>query len=50
MLAIWVLANRKPKRRQGKVQLINAVLPTNEVIESAIRKSVPMYPELAGPF
>ncbi|MEZ6128977.1 MAG: ATP-binding protein [Planctomycetaceae bacterium] len=32
---------------EGLISFINAVLPTNEVIESAIRKSVPMYPELA---
>jgi len=32
---------------EGLIGSINAVLPTNEVIESAIRKTVPMYPELA---
>lgn len=32
---------------EGLIGFINAVLPTNEVIESAIRKTVPMYPELA---
>lgn len=32
---------------EGLIGFINAVLPTNEVIESALRKSVPMYPELA---
>jgi predicted HTH transcriptional regulator len=31
----------------GLVGFINALLPTNEVIEQAIRNSVPMFPELA---
>ncbi len=32
---------------EGLIDFINAVLPTNEVIEKAIRKKVPMYPEIA---
>ena len=32
---------------EGLIEFVNALLPSNEVIEAAIRKSVPMYPELA---
>lgn len=32
---------------EGLVGFVNGQLPTNEVIEKALRKSVPMYPELA---
>lgn len=32
---------------EGLIDFINALLPTNEVIEKAIRKTVPMYPEIA---
>ena len=31
----------------GLVAFINSLLPTNEIIERALRKTVPMYPELA---
>lgn len=31
----------------GLIQYINAILPSNEVIGQALRKEVPMYPELA---
>lgn len=32
---------------EGLVGFINGLLPTNEVIQQALRKTVPMYPELA---
>ena len=32
---------------EGLISYINALLPTNEVIGQALRKTVPMYPELA---
>ena len=32
---------------EGLIDLIVALVPTNEVIERALRKTVPMYPELA---
>ena len=32
---------------KGLIDYINSLLPSNEVIEHAIRKTVPMYPELA---
>ncbi len=32
---------------QGLISYITGLLPSNEVIEKAIRKTVPMYPELA---
>ncbi|MGH8479937.1 MAG: ATP-binding protein [Gammaproteobacteria bacterium] len=32
---------------EGLIGFINGLIPTNEVIEQALRKSVPMYPELA---
>lgn len=32
---------------EGLINYINNLLPTNEVIEQALRKQVPMYPELA---
>jgi predicted HTH transcriptional regulator len=32
---------------EGLIGYINGVLPANEVIEQALRKSVPMFPELA---
>ncbi len=32
---------------EGLIDFIMALIPTNEVIEKALRKSVPMYPELA---
>ena len=32
---------------EGLIGFINGLLPTNEVIEQALRKTVPMYPELA---
>jgi len=32
---------------EGLVEFINNLLPTNEIIEKALRKTVPMYPELA---
>uniref|UniRef100_UPI004055C48A ATP-binding protein n=1 Tax=Candidatus Electronema sp. TaxID=2698783 RepID=UPI004055C48A len=32
---------------EGLIEFINALLPTNEVIETALRKTVPMYPEIA---
>jgi predicted HTH transcriptional regulator len=32
---------------EGLIGFINALLPANEVIETAIRKTVPVYPELA---
>lgn len=32
---------------EGLIGYINALLPSNEVIEKALRKTVPMYPELA---
>ena len=32
---------------EGLISFIMALVPTNEVIEKALRKSVPMYPELA---
>lgn len=32
---------------EGLIAFINSLLPSNEVIEQAIRKTVPMYPELA---
>lgn len=32
---------------EGLVGFVNGLLPTNEVIQQALRKTVPMYPELA---
>lgn len=32
---------------EGLIGFINSLLPTNEVIEQALRKDVPMYPELS---
>jgi len=32
---------------EGLIKYINSQLPTNEVIEQALRKNVPMYPEIA---
>ncbi len=32
---------------EGLIRYINGLLPANEVIEQALRKSVPMFPELA---
>ena len=32
---------------ENVIGFINSILPTNEVIEQALRKSVPMYPELS---
>ncbi|CAG1014487.1 hypothetical protein ANAEL_04992 [Anaerolineales bacterium] len=32
---------------EGLIDYINGLLPSNEIIEQALRKSVPMYPELA---
>ena len=32
---------------EGLIGFVNSLLPTNEVIEQALRKTVPMYPELA---
>jgi ATP-dependent DNA helicase RecG len=32
---------------EGLIDLINGLVPSNEVIEQALRKTVPMYPELA---
>ncbi len=32
---------------EGLIGFVNALLPSNEVIERALRKTVPMYPELA---
>lgn len=32
---------------EGLISFINGLLPSNEVIEKALRKSVPMFPELA---
>jgi predicted HTH transcriptional regulator len=32
---------------KGLVEYINGLLPTNELIEQALRKTVPMFPELA---
>lgn len=32
---------------EGLIDYINGLLPTNEVIEQALRRTVPMYPELA---
>lgn len=32
---------------EGLISYINGLLPSNEVIEQALRKTVPMYPELA---
>jgi len=32
---------------ENVISFINSILPTNEVIEQALRKSVPMYPELS---
>ncbi len=32
---------------EGMIGFINGLIPTNEVIEQALRKTVPMYPELA---
>ena len=32
---------------EGLIEYINSILPANEVIEQALRKSVPMYPELS---
>ena len=32
---------------EGLISYVNTLLPTNEVIEQALRKTMPMYPELA---
>ena len=32
---------------EGMIGYVNGLLPSNEVIEQALRKTVPMYPELA---
>jgi len=32
---------------EGLIEFINTLLPSNEVIEQALRRNVPMYPELA---
>ena len=32
---------------EGLINYINALVPSNEVIEKALRKTVPMYPEIA---
>jgi len=32
---------------EGLIEFINNLLPSNEIIEQALRKTVPMYPELA---
>lgn len=32
---------------EGLIGFINGLLPSNEVIEQALRKTVPMYPEPA---
>ena len=32
---------------EGLIGFINGLIPTNEIIEQALRRSVPMYPELA---
>jgi predicted HTH transcriptional regulator len=32
---------------EGLIEFINALLPVNEVIEAALRKSVPVFPEIA---
>lgn len=32
---------------EGLIDFINGLLPSNEIIEQALRKTVPMYPELA---
>ncbi len=32
---------------EGLITFINGLLPSNEIIEQAIRKTVPMYPEIA---
>lgn len=32
---------------EGLISFINGLIPTNEIIEQALRKTVPMYPELA---
>lgn len=32
---------------EGLIETIKSILPQNEIIEQALRKSVPMYPELA---
>lgn len=32
---------------QGLISFINGILPTNEVMRQALRKTVPMYPEVA---
>ena len=32
---------------EGLIDSINSLLPSNEVIQQALRKTVPMYPELA---
>src|SRR5690606_3908671 len=32
---------------EGLIGYVNTLVPTNEVIEQALRKTVPMYPELA---
>ena len=32
---------------EGLIEYINTLLPTNEIIEQALRRTVPMYPELA---
>lgn len=32
---------------EGLIQFINTLLPMNEIIEKALRKNVPMYPEIA---
>ncbi len=32
---------------EGLIGFINSLIPTNEIIEQALRKTVPMYPELA---
>ena len=32
---------------EGLIGFINGLIPTNEVIEQALRKKVPLYPELA---
>jgi len=32
---------------EGLIEFINGLIPTNEVIQQALRRTVPMYPELA---
>jgi ATP-dependent DNA helicase RecG len=35
------------RRGEGLIRFVNGLLPSNEVVEQALRKTVPMFPELA---